>query len=120
MAALTLVHTEVALYSAHTKNRQKNKAIAKKSRATRPNMASAPTQLLLRRFLKAGGPSTVHGRLATRLEPPSVPDRIEEMNAKLKALEVQLGHRGQDPKAAVQDIQHHKMYRDLSDMAGGG
>ncbi|RSL56238.1 hypothetical protein CEP54_008936 [Fusarium duplospermum] len=82
-------------------------------------MASAPTQILLRRLLKSGGPSTVHGRLAMRLEPPSVNDRIEEMNTQLRALEVQLGHKGQDPKAAVQDLEHHKMYRDLRDIARG-
>ncbi|RSL92531.1 hypothetical protein CDV31_015113 [Fusarium ambrosium] len=74
-------------------------------------MASAPTQLLLRRLLKSGGPSTVHGRSAMHLEPPSVNDRIEEMNAQLRALEVQLGHKGQDPKAAVQDLEYHKMYQ---------
>ncbi|RMJ08854.1 hypothetical protein CDV36_011530 [Fusarium kuroshium] len=77
-------------------------------------MASAPTQLLLRRLLKSGGPSTAHGRSAMRLEPPSVNDRIEEMNTQLRALEVQLGHKGQDPKAAVQDLEYHKMYRRLA------
>ncbi|RSL77752.1 hypothetical protein CEP51_008805 [Fusarium floridanum] len=73
-------------------------------------MASAPTQLLLRRLLKSGGPSTAHGRSAMRLEPPSVNDRIEEMNTQLRALEVQLGHKGQDPKAAVQDLEYHKIF----------
>ncbi|RSL61983.1 hypothetical protein CEP53_004902 [Fusarium sp. AF-6] len=81
-------------------------------------MASAPTQLLLRRLLKSGGPSTVHGRSAMRLEPPSVSDRIEEMNTQLRALEVQLGHKGQDPKAAVQDLEYHKIKRAFPSVNG--
>lgn len=54
------------------------------------------------------------------IDAPTVHDQIEEMNAQIRTLEVQLGHGGQDPKAAVQDIKSHKMYRDLSEMTGGG
>ncbi|RTE84878.1 hypothetical protein BHE90_000652 [Fusarium euwallaceae] len=121
MVASTLVHIEIALHTAHTKDRRKKtKELQGTLKATLPNMASTPTQLLLRRLLKSGGPSTVHGRSAMRLEPPSVNDRIEEMNTQLRALEVQLGHKGQDPKAAVQDLEYHKMYRDLKDITRGG
>ncbi|KAM0426402.1 hypothetical protein ACHAPT_008449 [Fusarium lateritium] len=83
-------------------------------------MAQVPTQFLLRRFLHNVGPSTVHGRLAMRLEPPTVHDRIDDMNKHLKTLESQLRHEGKDPKEAVQDIENCKMFKDLRDIARGG
>lgn len=83
-------------------------------------MAAAPTQLLLRRLLTHTGPATVHGRLAMNLEPPSVHDRIEDMNIQLRAVEAQLGHRGQDPRVPVQDIENHKMFQSLRDITNSG
>lgn len=82
-------------------------------------MASAPTQLLLRRLLKAGGPSTVHGRLAMGIDAPTVHDRVDEMNAQLRALEAQLDHKGQDPKDSVQAIEN-KMNQGMMGNARGG
>lgn len=82
-------------------------------------MASAPTQFLLRRLLKAGGPSTVHGRLAMGIDAPTIHDRIEETNAQLRALEVKLDHKGRDPKVSVQAIEN-KINRDMGCNARGG
>lgn len=82
-------------------------------------MASAPTQFLLRRLLKTGGPSTVHGRLAMGIDAPKVHDRVEEMNAQLRALEVKLDHKGQGPKVSVQAIDN-KMNQDMGGNAKGG
>lgn len=89
-------------------------AVQRTPRATLVNM----TQFLLRRLLKASGPSTVHGRLAGGIEAPAVHDRVEEMNAQLRALEVKLDHKGQDPKVPVQAIES-KMSQDIGGNARG-
>lgn len=53
------------------------------------------------------------------IDAPTVHDRVEEMNAQLRALEAKLDHKGQDPKVSVQAIDN-KMNQDMGGNARGG